>query len=264
MTQTQERPPSRRRAGASASEKTLLVLEAALTHSRFTDVVAAPGWRRPRRTASSRPSSSAASSPSASDGGYLPGPKILSLGRAGALAAHRHLGDRPAVRRRPRRPASRCTVHVGAANGDEIVYLIRSRLRQAVPDAVASRPRDPDALLGDRQGRARPTAPTTIGAVRRPRRTAARGPSTRSRTLSDLRAEIAHVRRVGLRPRPRGERARCRLRRRPGARPHGHRRLRREHLHAGRRALPRADRGHGAEASPPQPQPCPPHSGHHA
>jgi len=37
---------------AGASEKILLELEAALTHSRFTEVVEATGWPRPRRTAS--------------------------------------------------------------------------------------------------------------------------------------------------------------------------------------------------------------------
>ncbi|WP_430867230.1 IclR family transcriptional regulator [Demequina aurantiaca] len=112
------------KAPANASEKTLLVLEAVLIHDRFTDVVEATGLakatvHRILMTLADREFVTVSAT-----GGYLPGPKVLSLaGRAlqridisaiaqpyvDALVAQVH-----------------CTVHLGAANGDEILYLIRS------------------------------------------------------------------------------------------------------------------------------------------
>jgi DNA-binding IclR family transcriptional regulator len=109
---------------ANASEKTLLVLEAVLIHDRFTDVVAATGLakgtvHRILMTLVDRGFVTVSQA-----GGYLPGPKVLSLaGRAlqridisaiaqpfvDALVARVH-----------------CTVHLGVANGDEVLYLIRS------------------------------------------------------------------------------------------------------------------------------------------
>jgi len=109
---------------ANASEKTLLVLEAVLTQDRFTDIVAATGLakatvHRILMTLVDREFVTVSQ-----QGGYLPGPKVLSLaGRAlqridisaiaqpyvDALVARVH-----------------CTVHLGVANGDEIIYLIRS------------------------------------------------------------------------------------------------------------------------------------------
>lgn len=109
---------------SNASEKTLLVLEAALTHSRFTDVVEATGLAKAtthriiatlvdRRFVSL-----------AADGSYLPGPKILSLAnlalaRIDISAIAQPFVDDLVI-------ASNCTVHLGAVNGDEIVYLIRA------------------------------------------------------------------------------------------------------------------------------------------
>ena len=70
-------------ASASASEKTLLVLEAALTHSRFTAVVEATGLAK---ATTHRILGTLVDRQFVTvdlDGSYLPGPKILSLaGRA--------------------------------------------------------------------------------------------------------------------------------------------------------------------------------------
>ena len=86
---------------ASASEKTLLVLEAALTHSRFTEVVEATGLAKATTHRILGTLVDRQFVTVDADGSYLPGPKILSLAGTRA-AAHRHLGDRAAVRRRPR------------------------------------------------------------------------------------------------------------------------------------------------------------------
>ena len=64
----------------SASEKTLLVLEAALAHPRFTAVVSSTGLAKAtvhRIVATLLDRQFLAL---ADDGGYLPGPKILSTG----------------------------------------------------------------------------------------------------------------------------------------------------------------------------------------
>lgn len=116
--------PSRMPVNATASEKTLLVLEAALTHSRFTDVVEATGLAKAtthrilvtlmdRRFVSLAP-----------DGSYLPGPKILSL--AGSALQRIDISDiaQPFVDELVEQV--HCTVHLGVVNGDEIIYLIRS------------------------------------------------------------------------------------------------------------------------------------------
>ena len=91
---------------------------------------------------------------------------------------------------------ARCTS--ASVNGDEIVYLIRGRLRQAVPDALARRPR---------RSRCTPRASARSSSRRLHRRRSSSassrgpgcppGPSTRSRRSSGLRAEIDDVRRLG-------------------------------------------------------------------
>lgn len=82
---------------ANASEKTLLVIEAALTHSRFTSVVEATGLAKAtvHRIVSTLVDSGFVTV--AMDGTYLPGPKFLYLGRP-RPAAHRHLRHRATVR----------------------------------------------------------------------------------------------------------------------------------------------------------------------
>ena len=117
-------PPTPPSASANASEKTLLVLEAVLTHDRFTDVVAATGLAKAtvhRILMTLVERGFVTVSPS---GGYLPGPKILSL--AGAVLQRIDISAiaQPYVDGLVARV--HCTVHVGVANGDEIIYLIRS------------------------------------------------------------------------------------------------------------------------------------------
>lgn len=123
---TRETPPTppTRATPANASEKTLLVLEAVLTQDRFTDVVEATGLAKATVHRILMTLVDRGFVTVSHQGGYLPGPKILQLaGRAlqridisaiaqpfvDALVARVH-----------------CTVHLGAANGDEILYLIRS------------------------------------------------------------------------------------------------------------------------------------------
>jgi DNA-binding IclR family transcriptional regulator len=116
--------PQAPQATANASEKTLLVLEAALTHSRFTEVVAATGLakatvHRILATLVERHFVTVTA-----EGSYQPGPQILALaGRALqridiSAIAHPFVDELVAD--------VRCTVHLGAVNGDEIIYLIRS------------------------------------------------------------------------------------------------------------------------------------------
>ena len=109
---------------ANASEKTLLVLEAALNHSRFTDVVEATGLAKATTHRILATLVEARFVSVAADGSYLPGPKILSLaGRALARIDISAIAQ-PFVDDLVQRV--HCTVHVGVVNGDEIVYLIRS------------------------------------------------------------------------------------------------------------------------------------------
>ncbi len=109
---------------SNASEKTLLVLEAVLTHDRFTDVVQATGLAKAtvhRILATLVDREFVAVSPA---GGYLPGPKILSL--AGAVLQRIDISAiaQPFVDELVAKV--HCTVHVGVVNGDEVIYLIRS------------------------------------------------------------------------------------------------------------------------------------------
>ena len=111
-------------ATSSASEKTLLVLEAALTHARFTDVVEATGLAKATAhriigTLVERQFVSLAD-----DGSYLPGPKSLSLAARALQRIDISAIARPYVEALVAR--SGCTIHLGAVNGDEIIYLIRA------------------------------------------------------------------------------------------------------------------------------------------
>jgi DNA-binding IclR family transcriptional regulator len=111
-------------ASASASEKTLLVLEAALTHSRFTEVVEATGLAKATThrilgTLVDRDFVTVDD-----EGNYLPGPKMLSLAglalqRIDITAIAKPFVDELVAK-------SGCTIHLGVVNGDEIIYLIRA------------------------------------------------------------------------------------------------------------------------------------------
>ncbi len=100
------------------------MLEAALTHSRFSEVVEASGLAKGtvHRIVATLVDQRFVTV--AADGSYLPGPKILSLagralGRIDISAIARPLVDALVAR-------SGCTIHLGAVNGDEILYLIRA------------------------------------------------------------------------------------------------------------------------------------------
>lgn len=185
---------TRTSAGASASEKTLLVLEAALTHSRFTEVVQATGLAKATTHRILSTLADRQFIAVAADGSYLPGPKILSLaGRALSridisAIARPFVDDLVA--------ATQCTVHLGAVNGDEIVYLIRA---------------DPDKpyVMPSRVGLAVPMHSTGVGKVVLADRSdeelarfsaraglPARTPHTIT-TLAALQVEIDAVRRAG-------------------------------------------------------------------
>jgi len=179
---------------ASASEKTLLVLEAALTHSRFTEVVNSTGLAK---STTHRILGTLVDRQFVTvdhDGSYLPGPKILSLaGRAleriDISAIARPFVDELVAR-------SRCTVHLGVVNGDEIIYLIRA-------DS------DKPYVMPSRVGLAVPMHSTAIGKVvladgaddEMERFVARAGLPPRTdhtiTSLGDLRAEIGSVRRLG-------------------------------------------------------------------
>ncbi|WP_432483231.1 IclR family transcriptional regulator [Kineococcus esterisolvens] len=108
----------------SASEKTLLVLEAALQHHRFTDVVAATGLTK---TTTHRILATLADRQFvvvSADGSYLPGPKLLSMAGQALQRIDISAIAQPFVDELVARV--HCTVHVGVANADEIVYLIRA------------------------------------------------------------------------------------------------------------------------------------------
>jgi DNA-binding IclR family transcriptional regulator len=130
----------------------------------------------------------------ASDGSYLPGPKILSLAGLALDRIDISTIARPFVDDLV--AASGCTVHLGAVNGDEIVYLIRA---------------DPDKpyVMPSRVGLAVPMHCTGVGKValadgsddelaRFVARVGlpARTPRTIT-TLAGLRDEIDDVRRLG-------------------------------------------------------------------
>ena len=109
---------------ASASEKTLLVLEAALNHSRFTEVVEATGLAKATTHRILATLVDAGFITVGPDGSYLPGPKILSLAGRALQRIDISAIAQPFVDELVEKV--HCTVHVGVVNGDEIVYLIRS------------------------------------------------------------------------------------------------------------------------------------------
>ena len=181
-------------ARASASEKTLLVLEAALTHSRFTDVVAASGLAK---ATTHRILGTLVDHQFVcvdADGNYLPGRKILSLAgtalqRLDISAIAQPLVDELVA-------SSRCTIHLGVVNGDEIIYLIRTD---------SDRP----YVMASRVGLAIPMHCTGIGKVvlasrddHELERFVARAglPARTEHTITSLQGlttEIAEVRRLG-------------------------------------------------------------------
>lgn len=109
---------------ATASEKTLLVLEAALTHSRFTAVVESTGLAKATTHRILRTLVDRQFVTVDAEGNYLPGPKILSL--AGRALQHIDISAiaKPSIDALVER--SHCTIHLGVVNRDEIIYLVRA------------------------------------------------------------------------------------------------------------------------------------------
>jgi DNA-binding IclR family transcriptional regulator len=181
-------------ASVSASEKTLLVLEAALRHSRFTDVVEATGLAK---ATTHRILGTLVDRQFVAvdvDGNYLPGPKILSLAGMALQRVDISAIARPFVDELVAK--THCTVHLGVANGDEIIYLVR---------ADSDRP----YVMPSRVGLAIPMHCTGIGKVvlgswaddQLERFVARAGLPARTEhtitSLTALGAEIADVRRLG-------------------------------------------------------------------
>jgi DNA-binding IclR family transcriptional regulator len=102
----------------------LLVLEAALRHNRFTDVVEATGLAKATTHRIITTLVDRGFVSVASDGTYLPGPQILSLAGRALERIDISAIAQPFVDALVREV--HCTAHVGVANGDEIVYLIRT------------------------------------------------------------------------------------------------------------------------------------------
>lgn len=181
-------------ATASASEKTLLVLEAALNHSRFTEVVEATGLAKAtthRILATLMDSGFITVGP---DGSYLPGPKILSLAGRALQRIDISAIAQPFVDELVDKV--HCTVHVGVVNGDEIVYLIRSDSDK--PYQMPSRVGHAIPMHSSGIGKVVLSGYTDEGLERfvaragLPRRT-----EHTLTTIEDLRSEIETVRRLG-------------------------------------------------------------------
>jgi DNA-binding IclR family transcriptional regulator len=181
-------------ASAGASEKTLLVLEAALTHSRFTEVVESTGLAKAttHRILSTLVDRQFVTVDA--DGNYLPGPKILSLAGMALQRIDISAIARPFIDELVAK--SHCTVHLGVVNGDEIIYLVRA-------DS------DKPYVMPSRVGLAVPMHSTGIGKVvlssytddELERFVARAGLRPRTEhtitTLEGLRAEIGVVHRLG-------------------------------------------------------------------
>jgi len=184
----------RARTSTGASEKTLLVLEAALTHARFTEVVEATGLAKATTHRILGTLVDRQFVTVDADGNYLPGPKILSLAGKALQRIDISAIARPFVDELVAK--SNCTVHLGVANGDEIIYLVR---------ADSDRP----YTMPSRVGLAIPMHSTGIGKVvlggwadeELERFVARVGLPARTEhtitSLAALRAEIADVRRLG-------------------------------------------------------------------
>lgn len=113
-----------RPAPPSASEKTLRVLESALSHGRFTDIVQDTGYAKAttHRMLATLLDHEFLSLDAHNT--YHPGPKILSLaGRAMASVDISPIAE-PFVEKLV--ADVQCTVHIGMQNGDEVIYIVRS------------------------------------------------------------------------------------------------------------------------------------------
>ncbi|MEC5148542.1 IclR family transcriptional regulator [Cryobacterium sp. GrIS_2_6] len=135
---------------AGAAERTLIVLEAALEHPRFSDVVAATGL--PKATVHRLLSTLVTQRFLATDaaGSYLPGPAILAIAGRALAGVDISAIAQPFVDALV--ATVDCTVHIGYIAGDSIVYVMRSDSRKPY-------------TMPSRVGRAAPLHTTGIGKV---------------------------------------------------------------------------------------------------
>lgn len=178
----------------TASEKTLMVLEAAMTHERFSEIVAAV--QLPKATVHRILTTLVERDfiRVAAGGTHVPGPKILSLAGIAYDRVDISTIVQPYVEDLVRRV--QCTVHVGVRSGDEIIYLVRtdsdkpyrmpSRVGAAIPLHTSAIGKAILARLDD------DSIERFVNRAGLPRRTA------RSlTTLGELRAELADIREHG-------------------------------------------------------------------
>ena len=186
--------PRTSEAAASASEKTLLVLEAAFTHARFTDIVEATGLAKAtthRILATLVEQRFVALD---SDGSYVPGPKILSLAGRALERVDVSAIVRPYVEALVAKV--HCTVHVGFANGDEMLYLVRTDSDK--PYRMPSRVGHSIPMHSSGIGKAILASFTDDELERFVARAGLPGRTDRTiTTIERLREEIAEVRRTG-------------------------------------------------------------------
>lgn len=107
----------------SASDKTLVVLEAVLIHPRFTDVVSATGLAKASVHRIIQTLVEHGFITVGMDGHYLPGPKALAI--AGRAFEHIDISSLAMPVIDELVEATECTVHVGALNGHEAIYVAR-------------------------------------------------------------------------------------------------------------------------------------------
>lgn len=107
----------------TASDKTLLVLEAVMTNTRFTDVVAATGLAKASVHRITKTLVDHGFVTIGADGRYLPGPKALSL--AGQALERIDISPLAQPIVDGLMEATGCTIHVGALNGLEAIYVAR-------------------------------------------------------------------------------------------------------------------------------------------
>lgn len=185
---------TRATASTGASEKTLLVLEAALSNSRFTEIVEATGLAKATTHRILATLADRQFVTVDADGNYLPGPKILSLAGMALQRIDISAIARPFIEELV--AEVHCTIHLGVVNGDEIIYLVR---------ADSDRP----YVMPSRVGLAIPLHSTGIGKVvlasqdddELERFVARAGLRPRTEhtitTLEGLRTEVDSVRRAG-------------------------------------------------------------------
>jgi DNA-binding IclR family transcriptional regulator len=105
----------------NAAEKTIAVLEAAMSHPRFTDIVQATGFTKPSVHRILKVLTDHGFLVSHEPGTYLPGPRALAL--AGVAFERIDIADIAHPFLKELSVQTGCQVHLGAANGFEAIYV---------------------------------------------------------------------------------------------------------------------------------------------